>query len=265
MWQCVQAMSKAPASCLEPKSRDWVPLFIAYSSARGTHHPTDTDPILMRHASPNSDSDSDSDEEAASEPILAIALEGNSESEQISQRQEGSCGVRVGAKAWRCQLKEWLGFVGGLQGAKGIFRSDDLKQCVVRHLLDTDSGVQQAALRALQVTMLLGSPHSTVTSHCPVVVWKQLRSLNKQVLCSELSVYACACLYVRYTPRLSNITGLRCNLCEKAAGKRSSHMNLKLLINWNLGRNRTQLSTCELIAFLYAHTESRTQTVPQPT
>lgn len=64
--------------------------------------------------------------------------------------------MRVGAKAWRGQLREWLGFVGGLQGAKGIFKTDDLKQCVVRHLVDTDSGVQQAALRALQVITPLG-------------------------------------------------------------------------------------------------------------
>lgn len=158
MWQCVQAMAKAPASSLEPKSRDWVPLLIAYSSARGTHHPTDTDPTPALHASPSSDSDSDLDEEAASEPSQATALEGNRVREKITQQQGGPCGVRVGAKAWRGQLKEWLGFVGGLQGAKGIFKSDDLKQCVVRHLVDTDSGVQQAALRALQVTMLLGCP-----------------------------------------------------------------------------------------------------------
>ncbi|KAL0044331.1 hypothetical protein WJX82_000142 [Trebouxia sp. C0006] len=46
---------------------------------------------------------------------------------------------------------EWLGFVGGIKGAKGVFRSEELKQCVVKQLQDTDSGVQQAALRSLQV------------------------------------------------------------------------------------------------------------------
>lgn len=149
-------MARAPASSLEPKSRDWVPLFIAYSSARGTHHPTDTQSAPLLHPSPGSDPESDSDGEAAWEPSQATVPEGDRAREQVSQQQGGPCEVRVGAKAWRGQLKEWLGFVGGLQGAKGIFKTDDLKQCVVRHLVDTDSGVQQAALRALQVITPLG-------------------------------------------------------------------------------------------------------------
>ena len=155
VWECVQAMAGTPASSLEPKSRDWVPLFIAYSSARGTHHPTDKQSVP--DALPASDSDSESDAEAEPEPVQATgttAVESDSEEAQMSQQQEKPCGVHVGAKAWRGQLKEWLGFVGGLKGAKGMYRSDDLKQCVVRHLLDTDSGVQQAALRALQVAIL---------------------------------------------------------------------------------------------------------------
>lgn len=165
VWHCVQAMAKTPASSLEPKSRDWVPLFVAYSSARGTHHLTDAQSASVYKPSPDSesDSDSDSDSEAGSEPeanqataaaAAASVLEGDSKKKQMEEQQEGACEVHVGAKAWRGQLKEWLGFVGGLKAAKGIFRSDDLKQCVVRHLLDTDSGVQQAALRALQVEKL---------------------------------------------------------------------------------------------------------------
>lgn len=153
-------MAKASASSLEPKSRDWVPLFIAYSSARGTHHLTDAQSASVYKPSPDSESDSDSDSEAGSEPeanqataasAAASVVGSDSKKKQVGEQQEEPHGVHVGAKAWRGQLKEWLGFVGGLKAAKGIFRSDDLKQCVVRHLLDTDSGVQQAALRALQV------------------------------------------------------------------------------------------------------------------
>ena len=157
---CVQTMAKAPATSLEPKSRDWVPLFIAYSSARGTPHLTNTQANSVPDATPVSDSDSEAEPEAEAEaeaePELSEAsgtavIDGGSAKEQTGVQQEEAHAVQVGAKAWRGQLKEWLGFVGGLKGAKGIFRADDLKQCVVRHLLDTDSGVQQAALRALQV------------------------------------------------------------------------------------------------------------------
>ena len=151
-------MAKTPATSLQPKSRDWVPLFIAYSSARGIHHLTDTQsnavPGAMPVSEPDSEAESEAEAEAELEPGQTTAtsvLEGNSEKEQRGVQQEEAHAVQVGAKAWRGQLKEWLGFVRGLKGAKGIFRADDLKQCVVRHLLDTDSGVQQAALRALQV------------------------------------------------------------------------------------------------------------------
>lgn len=121
----------------------------------------------VAQASPASDSDADSEDAEAdsdSEPSQLVALAGSqnrSEEEQVG-RQQGSHGVHVGAKAWRGQLKEWLGFVGGMKGARGMFRSDDLKQCVVKHLLDTDSGVQQAALKALQVA----SVYAQVLSIC---------------------------------------------------------------------------------------------------
>ena len=154
VWCWVQAMAKTPASSLQPKSKDWVPLFIAYSSARGTHL-TDTHSNSVSDATPDFESDSEAESEAASQPepsqAAASMHEGDSEGEQTGVQQEGAPGVQVGAKAWRCHLKEWLGFVGGLKGAKGIFKADEVKQCIVRHLLDTDSGVQQAALRALQV------------------------------------------------------------------------------------------------------------------
>ena len=82
------------------------------------------------------------------EPELTQAAKSKIDGSTHKRQQHG---VRVGAKAWRNQLKEWLGFVGGIKGAKGMFRSEELKQCVVKQLQDTDSGVQQAALRSLQV------------------------------------------------------------------------------------------------------------------
>ncbi len=161
-------MAKALASSLEPKSRDWVPLFIAFATARGGNSFTDTN--SPTHTSPDSEADSDLDSDSESDPVTPAQPQGSMPLEtpvqpgltqaakskilgsaHKRQQQQGRDGIHVGAKAWRNQLKEWLGFVGGIKGAKGVFRSEELKQCVVKQLQDTDSGVQQAALRSLQV------------------------------------------------------------------------------------------------------------------
>ena len=175
----LKAMAKAPANSMESKSRDWVPQFITFSTARGSNILADS--ATQPHASaasesesdPDSDSDlsdSDSDSETLPPslahdenrthpdvPTVATAALGtrHDKAKQKSQQPRASHGVRVGAKAWRSQLREWLAFVGGIKGAKGVFRTADLKQCVVRHLLDTDSAVQQAALRSLQVHLAI--------------------------------------------------------------------------------------------------------------
>lgn len=158
-------MAKAPSSSLEPKSRDWVPLFIAFATARGSNSITDTE--TASHPSPDSDPDSESDSDSDTDPRpLSSALtktksdncvlkssadaQAHAGKQKVQQRRKPH-GVHVGAKVWRSQLREWLVFVGGVKGAKGMFRTDELKQCVVKQLQDTDSGVQQAALRSLQV------------------------------------------------------------------------------------------------------------------
>ena len=161
-------MAKALASSLEPKSRDWVPLFIAFATARGGNSFTDTN--SPPHTSPDSEPDSDLDSDSESDPVTAAQPQGSMPLETVRepeltqagksevigsthkrQQRQRIHGIHVGAKAWRNQLREWLGFVGGIKGTKGLFRSEELKQCVVKQLQDTDSGVQQAALRSLQV------------------------------------------------------------------------------------------------------------------
>ena len=59
--------------------------------------------------------------------------------------------VRVGGKAWRAQLREWLALLGGLKGGKGLFRWQELQRAVALQLTDLDPGVQQAALKSLKV------------------------------------------------------------------------------------------------------------------
>ena len=58
--------------------------------------------------------------------------------------------VRVGGKVWRDQLREWLAFLGGLKGAKGLFRWREVQRAVALQLMDQDPGVQQAAIKSLK-------------------------------------------------------------------------------------------------------------------
>ncbi len=174
-------MAKAPASSLEPTSRDWVPLFITLSTARGSNSLTDSDAPTHTAGGSESESDADSDSdtetqpqssshpEIISKPVLATTASHSNVNRQKGQQRQGSRGVHVGAKAWRGQLKEWLGFVGGIKGARGVFRSEELKQCVMRQLQDTDSGVQQAALRSLQVST--ASSFTPSSTSCRKAAW----------------------------------------------------------------------------------------------
>lgn len=205
-------MAKALASSLEPKSRDWVPLFIAFATARGSKSFTDTN--SPTHTSPDSEADSDPDSDSESDPVTPAQPQGSTPLETTvqpeltraakskvigsthkRQQHQGRDGIHVGAKAWRNQLKEWLGFVGGIKGAKGVFRSEELKQCVVKQLQDTDSGVQQAALRSLQVNTYTHTRTCTRThAHTP-----------RRTAC--LFFHKSACL-VKYSPSSDRSTSM---------------------------------------------------------
>ncbi len=205
---CIQAMAKALASSLEPKSRDWVPLFIAFATVRGGN--SFTDAHSPTHTSPDSEADSDLDSDSESDPVTPAQPQSSTPLETTlqpeltqavkskvigsthkRQQQQGRDGIHVGAKAWRNQLKEWLGFVGGIKGAKGVFRSEELKQCVVKQLQDTDSGVQQAALRSLQVHTYT---HAHAHAHTP-----------RRTACLFLHNFACL---VKYSPSSDRRTSM---------------------------------------------------------
>ena len=145
---------------MQPKAQDWVPLFLAFVHARQTHYTADDTPAPdEQDEASDSESDSETNVDKQGEPdgdtatVLHTVVNPTAES---AERQEGPVVAdslsRVGAKAWRAQLKEWLAFIGGVKGAAGGFRSEELRCCIVRQVQDTDSGVQQAALRCLKVS-----------------------------------------------------------------------------------------------------------------
>lgn len=96
---CLQALAKAPGSVLEPKSRDWVPLFLTFASARQSH-----DDIAAQSPTPegahaglipdaDSDGDSESDAELSASQAAASDAAANS---KVSTTGEG---VEAGAAA----------------------------------------------------------------------------------------------------------------------------------------------------------------------
>ena len=143
---------------MQPLAKDWVPLFLSFVSARQPQAMSEeASAPEAQDSESDSDSDSDAQPDIRPEPQPEENASATVQEDQAgpSTGQTGSASTsstaRVGAKAWKGQLKEWLGFIGGVKGAGGGFRSEDLKCSVVRQVQDTDSGVQQAALRCLKV------------------------------------------------------------------------------------------------------------------
>lgn len=149
-------MAKTPHGSMQPLAKDWVPLFLSFVSAR---QPQAMSEEASAPEAQNSDSDSDSDSDPQpniqpqpeADAVTMVQAEQAGPTTGQTGSAETSSTSRVGAKAWKGQLKEWLGFIGGMKGAGGGFRSEDLKCSVVRQVQDTDSCVQQAALRCLKV------------------------------------------------------------------------------------------------------------------
>lgn len=164
-------MSKASGGCLQPKAHNWVPLFLSFVAARQTHETVEQ--LALPHedeqnlGSDSDSSDSDSEPTAANQQKEQTATKppnvqhvGEVKSTQMQSGSAHPSGAsRVAAKAWRVQLKEWLLFIAGVKGVAGGFRAEEVRRSVVRQVQDTDSSVQQAALRCLKVSLAVEQCH----------------------------------------------------------------------------------------------------------
>ncbi|EFJ49017.1 hypothetical protein VOLCADRAFT_104545 [Volvox carteri f. nagariensis] len=240
----LRAMAAAPYSTVEQHSRDWVPLFLEYTAARGSHFDDgegdveaavtaaraaaavveapppaaaastiataavtrprkkprtsgDTGPATtappMTHGSVGGQEDDDeelkqrrqshasagcSSDVAATAAVITAkrklpkgrkaAVAGDAEPPTppppevaaaatavvAATAAAGPSGVsvlsRIGGKTWRAGLLDWLKLVAGLRGVRGLYRSEELQRAVSSHLLESDSGIQVAALRCLR-------------------------------------------------------------------------------------------------------------------
>lgn len=108
----VQALAKAPAGQLESHSRIWVPLLLAFSSAKasgesaaaGEQQQDGGAVAAAAAAAASSDADSDADEGCAEAAVAADAVEG-ADAEAGAAAGSGGLASHVGGRAWRAHLK----------------------------------------------------------------------------------------------------------------------------------------------------------------
>ncbi|KAK9818396.1 hypothetical protein WJX72_012002 [[Myrmecia] bisecta] len=180
----IKAMAAAPSHIMEARSKEWVPVFLAYIHAKTVRdeaqqeqdasacHPTDQ----LDHT------DHPDEQAAAAAPAEEDADIGDAAVDPAGDNGgdgEAAVGMRVGAKAWRAHLKEWLGFAAGIKGSRGMHRADDVQRAVALQLMDMEPGVQQAALQCLKVFKL---PYLT-----PAIMERLLRLASDATLREELT------------------------------------------------------------------------------
>lgn len=129
----LRALASANNNTLEGKSKDWVPLFLSFSSAKSP----DGVAVQGSEEIEEGGGDEEVEEEAAEE-----ALESSNALSSVS------------ARAWRSGLREWLAMLAGLKGIRGTYRGAALQRAVASHCLDIDPFVQQSALKCLKAFKL---------------------------------------------------------------------------------------------------------------
>ncbi|EFN57812.1 hypothetical protein CHLNCDRAFT_51116 [Chlorella variabilis] len=147
----LKALAAANNNVVESRARDWVPLFLAFTAA-----------------SPSADEEGHSGDGAAGSPARAAA---GAEDEQEEEEAEGEVedgeggderqrsgggggGGLVSGRPYRAALREWLAMLGGLKGARGMFRWETVQRAVAVQLMDVDPTIQQGALKCLKVFKL---------------------------------------------------------------------------------------------------------------
>jgi len=134
---CLRSMAAANNNTIESKSKVWVPLFLQLVSViRGGGGGEKGDVVIE---------DDDDDEEEDKEDKKKKGHNHNNSNKGKIYTASGS----IVNKEWKNALKEWLGVLGKLKGARGLYKSDTVSCAVAAQLLDIDTTVQTSALRCL--------------------------------------------------------------------------------------------------------------------
>ena len=158
----VQALAVVPDSVLEPRSRDWLPLFLQYAAAKPGGRATGATADEPVEEADEVDADINGvdadvngvDTDVNGKPaVAASSLAAQPATVADAGSGDQARPGRLGNKLWRAQLREWLALLAGVRGVRGLAQASQLRQAVAAQLLDTESEVQQAALRCLKVSL----------------------------------------------------------------------------------------------------------------
>ncbi len=161
----LRAMAAAPHDIIEKHSRDWVPLFLSYTAARGSHFDDgegDVAAVVAAARAATTAAAAEAQEPADGRPRKKVRR--SDADGDTAGAADGESGVSgggggggtvsvlslIGGKTWRSGLLDWLKMLSGLKGVRGLFRHEELQTAVASHLLEADGGVQGAALKCLR-------------------------------------------------------------------------------------------------------------------
>ena len=137
----LRALASANNNTIEGKSKDWVPLFLSFSSAKSP------DGVAVQN-----EEEEDVEEEVEEDEEMVGAEE--NENNGLDIEEKGLFSSSVSPRAWRGGLKEWLAMLAGLKGIRGTHRASALQRSVASHCLDIDPAVQQSSLKCLKAFKL---------------------------------------------------------------------------------------------------------------
>lgn len=135
----LKALAAANNNVIESRSREWVPLFLAFAAAGAGGEDGEAGAAGLAPAAAAAAGDSDEDEEEEG------AEEGGAAAGAGERRGVVAAGI-VSGRAWRSGLRDWLAMLAGLKGARGMFQWEVVQARAGGHACCT--GLCRGALHA---------------------------------------------------------------------------------------------------------------------
>ena len=143
----LRAMTTSNNNILEGKSKEWVALFLSFSTAKSP------DGVGLHEEADEEADDEDEKGNASGVAAMELGSDINTTTSHQQEHQQQQLSV-VSPRAWRGALKEWLAMLSSLKGIRGIYKAAYIQRAVASHCLDVDPAVQQAALKCLKAFKL---------------------------------------------------------------------------------------------------------------
>jgi len=113
----------ANTQVVEPLSKEWVPLLLAYTAAPGTVAHTSSSPTLIS-TTPSATLAGHKAQTQGTSTLMVASAQGGVVQEEAEEEEGGAVSVlsRVGTRNYHTQLLEWFTFLAGVKGARGLHR-----------------------------------------------------------------------------------------------------------------------------------------------